>query len=486
MFVDSRTLQRRRDRLLRGAVRALALTLIAFGLGFISSLTEALTATVAPKPDYYRILVTELARQHFLATNTPTVVREEARTLEFFERQYNVRNEHLGLPAATVAAPGKELLSFSYLAGVMDLKRTLEEVQRRQATNPSATLAMYPLSLWVYSKQEGLMACFSCVIVSSALLNNPPPWLDPNNLLTVDWRDVVSAEGSLPGGEFMFTPVVADLLPFGDLSLEKLDLNSKEDPDLIRFDYMLPLAYLHGSKVAPPHVSGKETVERLRSAAAFPFFLIRRSFRLLILPSGLFWLFRRLWGLSELRRQYCLGLAAKTPATQSPVRIGFFRFLTSRDLEGWMAKAIAGARTEQYLILARQREESERGELIDELEEYRKRLELADEEAGRFDGILSGGSTDELRGLRDRYRPVIERQTEELERERQRLRERGREIQWLESELETLPLEKRENEAREAWALYELAQAAHDQREKLYWLKDARKKLPRELKPDRF
>ena len=91
-----------------------------------------------------------------------------------------------------------------------------------------------------------------------------------------------------------------------------------------------------------------------------------------------------------------------------------------------------------------------------------------------------------MRNLRDGYRPVIERQIEELEREKQRLRERERDIQRLESELETLPAEKRENEAREAWALYELAQAAQDQKEKLHWLKEARKKMPKELRPDRF
>ena len=198
------------------------------------------------------------------------------------------------------------------------------------------------------------MACFSCVIVAPDLLNNPQPWLDQNNLLTIDWKDVVSVEGSLPSGEFMFTPVVADLLPFGDLRLEKLDRNSKEDPDLSRFDYMLPLAYLHGSKVVPPHVSGEETIARLRFMAAFPFHLIRWSFRLLILPSGLLWLFWRLWSLSKLRRQYCLALAAKMPATERPARISFFRFLASRDLEGWMTEAIAGARARQYLDLDKQ------------------------------------------------------------------------------------------------------------------------------------
>ncbi len=480
--MDQRALQQQRNRLLRGAALALTLISMSLGLGFIPSWAEA----IAPKPDRHKVFVAELARLHFLATNTPTIVKEEAGTLEFFERQYNTRNEHLGSPAAKVTAPVEALLSFSYLAGVMDLKATPEEVQRRQVTNPSATLAMYPLSLWVYSKHEGLMACFSCVIVSPALLNNPPPWLDPNNLLTVDWSNVVSVEGSLPNGEFMFTPVVADLLPFGDLRLEKLDRNSKEDPDLSRFDYMLPLAYIHGSNIVPPHVSGKETIAQLRFMAAFPFHLIRWSFRLLILPTGLLWLSWRLLGLSKLNRRYRLELEAGTPATMIPARIGFFRFLLSRDLEGQTLKAIIEARAMQRLSQARQREESGRQELIDELREYRGRLELAGDAGGRFDEVLSGGSTEELRELRDRYRPVIERQIEELEREKQRQREREREIQWLESELETLPLEKRTNEAREAWALYEVAQTARDEKEKLHWLKEARKNIPKELRPDRF
>lgn len=450
--MDQRALQQQRNRLLRGAALALTLMLFSLGMGFIPSWAEA----VAPKPDRHKVFVAELAHLHVLATNTPTIVKEEAATLEFFEKQYNIRNEHLGSPAAKVTAPVEGLLSFSYLAGVMDLKATSEEVQRRQVTNPSATLAMYPLSLWVYSRQEGLMACFSCVIAPPALLNNPPPWLNPNNLLTVDLSDVVSVEGSLPSGEFMFTPVVADLLVFGDLGLEKLDRNSAADPDLSRFDYMLPLAYVHGTNVVPPRVSGKETIERLRLMAAFPAHLIRWSFRLLILPAGLLWLSWRLLGLRKLNRRHRLELA------------------------------IIDARASQRLSQARQREESGRLELIDELREYRGRLELAGDEIRRFDAVLSGGSTEELLELRDRYRPIIERQIEELEREKQRQRERDREIQWLESELEALPLEKRANEAREAWALYEAAQTAWDEKEKLHWLKEARKKMPKELRPDRF
>lgn len=480
--MDYRDLQRRRDALLRGAGISLALALAAIGIGCFPSLAEA----IAPKPDYYRILMAELAREHFLATNTPTVVKEEAETLEFFGSQYDVRSKHLGSPPAEVFAPREGMLSFSYLAGVMDLRVISEEVLQREDTNPSATLVMPPLAFWVYSKQEGLMACFSCVIVDRALLNNPPPWLDLNNLQTVDWSGVVSAEGPFPNGEFIFVPIHADLLPFGDLKLENLDSGSKQDPDLRRFDRVLPLAYFHGPKIQPPRVSGEKTIARLRSAAAFPVRLIRWSSRFLILPAGLSWLFLRLWGLRELRRRYCSAMRAKDPGTQRPARISFFRFLASRDLEGWQAETVAEARAMQYLSLVRRREECERREMIDELREYRSQLDLVDDEVGRFDEVLNGGSTEELRRLRDMYRPVIERRIEELEKERQRLREREREIRWLESEIETIPLEKRENEAREAWALYERARASSDQSEKLRWLKEARKRVPRGLRPDRF
>jgi hypothetical protein len=59
------------------------------------------------------------------------------------------------------------------------------------------------------------------------------------------------------------------------------------------------------------------------------------------------------------------------------------------------------------------------------------------------------------------------------------VRERQREIQWLERELATVPLIKRRAEARDAWRLNEQAASADDPRTKFDWLKEARKSCPK-------
>jgi len=85
-------------------------------------------------------------------------------------------------------------------------------------------------------------------------------------------------------------------------------------------------------------------------------------------------------------------------------------------------------------------------------------------------------SLSELRRLTALYQ-------EKRERENQIAREQEREIQWLESEFEAVPETKRD-EAREAWLLYQRAKSCDDPKEKLHQLKEARKKLPKELRTE--
>ena len=102
-------------------------------------------------------------------------------------------------------------------------------------------------------------------------------------------------------------------------------------------------------------------------------------------------------------------------------------------------------------------------------------MQLRPDEAKQFDETLSGDLLDELRKLKDRYHGAIEQRLQQIEIEQQQVREKQREIQRLESELELVPAEKRDNEAREAWALYKRAKNIDDLKTKLSLLKEARK-----------
>jgi hypothetical protein len=151
---NNRATQRRRNRLLRGTLYALFLASIGCGVGFIDSWAEA----VAPEPDYYRIVFDDLARQHFLATTTPTVVKEDDSTKEFFEGEYNARNRKLGLPSAGVTVPEGGLLQFSYASERIGLEEIPCEIVE-QNFNPTLTLRASPLALWVYLNRTRTPTC---------------------------------------------------------------------------------------------------------------------------------------------------------------------------------------------------------------------------------------------------------------------------------------------------------------------------------------
>src|SRR5438309_1548187 len=123
-LVTAQCLQGKRGRLKRSALYALVLTMTGCGFGFVGRLTNR----VAPKPDYYRLLFTELARQTFLQTSTPTIVKENENTLALFEREYNARNAKQGLPSERLSAPKNSLMTYSYLPDAFEAigARTVE------------------------------------------------------------------------------------------------------------------------------------------------------------------------------------------------------------------------------------------------------------------------------------------------------------------------------------------------------------------------
>jgi hypothetical protein len=93
--------------------------------------------------------------------------------------------------------------------------------------------------------------------------------------------------------------------------------------------------------------------------------------------------------------------------------------------------------------------------------------------------------TDELETVAAQLRQTLERHQESVERVGQVERERARQINWIEGEFATVPVEKRA-EAADAFAIYEQAQLTDDPRRKLEILKSARKLLPRELRGDSY
>jgi hypothetical protein len=472
-----RTIAHSRNRLERRAAYALVLVSIAAAIGWIESWTKA----VAPKPDYYRTLFAELARQHYENTTTPTVVRKVAKTLEFFESQYDARNRFLGLPAGKVTAPESGLLSFSYvLPGVLDLKATSVETQFVLG-NPTTNLARPGVALWLYSEQENVMACFACLPVDLVELSGHQRWPDRSNLLTIDWFETAAVEGPFPDGKL--APVQADLVELGDLGLkvENLDIHSKQDPELGALDYMLPIVNPPGKRGAPPKVSSAEAIEQLRLEAASGLLLTRLCFRWLLPLIGLLWIVRVLWGLRGRHSQCSLALEAMA----GHARLSFLEFLHA-DLEQRVAEARADSMAEHYRLGTERREEEERRHLEDELRLYRQTLDLTTAQTPCIDEGLSGGSIEKLRDLAAIYRNIARQQRTRAVEQEQRARETEREIERLAREIEAIPIEKRNDEARECWSLYQRAIGIDDPREKVRRLKQARKKMPKHLRPERF
>lgn len=459
---------------------ALAVMLVACTVGLIS----IRKVRSEPPPDYYRILMAELARQHFMITGTPTIFREDARAREFFEWLYNLKNGRDGLPAERVTVPENTLLQFSFLPGTRGLTAYPFIWLREQHAAPTMTFTEpsgAPLALWVYSRQQQLLACVFYEMAEAEALAEPGLRL----MQDIDRTGVVSVEGPFPEGKAIL--VHAYLQPLSDLGLDALDDFRQREPDPDRLDYTVPLLFGSGVRGSNSqvHISGREAFQRLWAESTSWAILAGALLGVVLLTAGSFLLLRKMWQLGGLRRQYLRSLEKYlTPGEPRP-RIGLRRFL-SGDLEELAADVIGVARERQRLALAKLAAEAERLKLEAKLQDIRSQLDPASDDLSGIDEALLRGDVEELRRLRDEYRLQARLRLERLAREEQIKRERQWEIQWLESEFEAIPPEKRLNEAREAWATYERAQATGDLRDRLHLLKEARKRIPKELRPDRF
>lgn len=166
--------------------------------------------------------------------------------------------------------------------------------------------------------------------------------------------------------------------------------------------------------------------------------------------------------LVRLSRQY---------AAVTDVRLGTFLFedleaIATRERQELQAAAMAAAQTD--------REQAELSALRDQV------IRLADRP-------LEGLTVEQLRELRDRV--VDEAKTRSKQEAHVAEQERQREIHRLEVDLEAIPVEAADNpdhEAHEAFALFRQARGSSDQRARLELLKEARRRLPKHYRPERF
>ncbi len=473
-----RPIQKKRIHLQQASVVAAVLILAGLSFGFVDSLT----GRISFKPDRHRLLFSELARQTSLATGTPTIVKEDDETLAAFEREYNRRNQKLGLAAGQVTAPDNSVLQFSYVPGMMEkIGSGLIEIPGsklvKENTRPMIwedEPGTHPLVVWIYSVRENLLACFVYQLLTpDHPLSIRPPYPDPRVIQSLDLSDTVSVHGEVPNVKVF--PEHAYLLPLGDLKLENLNRGATDVPNLFVFLHGLPMVMspAREERNQPVLPTAEDTIALLRNQAARPFVLTRRFFRFGVLPLGLVLLVVGFWRMQTLHRKYNSQVDELLPSFLPRNRLGFIAFQTA-DLESQMKAAQTEVRALQERALAAELEKVELHTLKEELQRYLANSQLNDDEIVRINGALATQSLPEFRSLAVGFRL-------KLERERQIVRERERELQWLESEFESIPPLKRHNEARDAWDLYQQALTLDDPRLRLHALKDARKKLPKDL-----
>ncbi len=472
----SKRLQRKRARLKRGALYALVVIVTGCVFGFV----DRLTRRIVPKPDYYKLLFTELARQNYLQTGTPTIVKEDEHTLALFEEEYNLRNAKYGFSNEQVVPPKVSVLQYSYPPGMLDLiGKGIVEVPFTRIVQEQARLMIWhnepgwhPLVVWVYSREEQLLACFVYVLVTP---DHPfsihPPRGDARIIRPIDRNGVVSVQGSIP--DFKVFPEHAYLIPLENLKLGNLDPRAKDVPNFWVLYHVLPgvLGSGNDGTNAPETPTAGETLALIRARAMRPFTLTRRVLRLGILPLGVLWFGLSFWRLRKLHQQF----NEQIEEAASSHLLGFARFLTA-DLDSEVSTAEREAHDARERELSAERERNEIEGMKEEILTLVADGRLAPDKAHRIDHALASDSLVELRELIARYRRTREHEAEIA-------RERQREIQWLESEFEAIPIIDR-SEIPDAWNLYQQALNFDEAKVRLHWLKEARKKLPREFRAE--
>lgn len=450
-IVERRGLLRR--RLVRWVIVAVA-------AGF--AMSPWFLSAVLPEPDPYRVLLGELASAHFRATSTSTVVKEYSDLRGLFVDEYRKRNARRGLAPVDLPAPG-DLWSYSYVPGGNDITAytyadlaSTSERPTMVVTDPSDP----PFVVWIYSKEQNGLAVFVFERFVHDVFEGKPPTPDPRMFLDYDSGGTIASYGPAPKERLIY--VHAWLLSLGGHDARTLLYGERiSQADVLN---LIPVVVKVSAReeFIPPVFAGTP-LDRARETVRRPTRYVRIALLLLVAVAAIL-AARAMVSLVRLRREF----------TQvASMGLGAFLFgdpesIARREREESRAAAIASA--------AKRREEAERVTLLTEI-------------ATLIDCPCEDLSNDELRELRNRLVAEAAERSEEEVRALLIVQEREREIHRLEVELGTIPIEAASDEAHDArpsWELLQQALSETELRERLELLKEARRLLPKEYRPDRF
>lgn len=449
---DLRSLARRR------LVRWMLVT-IAAGLAAAS---PTLGTALLPEPDFSRLLFTELAQSHYRATSTSTVVKEFPDVIGLFAAEYNKRNAHRGQPPVELPPP-RGLWSYSYVPGGLDLtEHTYDELfgtKERPSmlvTEPSDP----PVAVWIYSREQNALVVFLFERLIHDVFEGKPPTPDPRMFLDYDASGTVAAFGPAPMEKLIYTH--AWLLPLGDVTARDLllDASPRRADVLDRIPYVVEMSARE--EFTPPIFSGAP-VGRAREQVRRPALYLRLAL-LLVMLGAAFGAGRAVFALVRLRREF---------ARVASVRLVPFLF---GDLDSIASSLRDELRAATLASAEKEREEQERERLLTEI-------------AAHVNVQCDELSIPELRELRNTVVAEAAQRVDADARIERAHQEREREIHRLEVELESIPLEAATDEAhdaRQSWQFLQQARSEREPRARLELLKEARRVLPREYRPERF
>lgn len=432
-----------------------------------------------PRPDYYLLFLTDLAEQHHRLTGTTTVVKENERVLDYLNRLCSRKARRDKRPEETATISRNGALHFSFVPGTPGWREYPFAYLVEQQMAPSVMFTEpsgEPLALWVVSRSERALAT---ILTEQPVIDElVAPGL--RIIETIDQSGVMAVAGDFKPAEV--TPIHVYLFPLDEL---RLDASGGWAGDTIALEQILgsiPLLFgvMAESVTGQMRLDAGQSLARLTSAGPPTFFMVAWLMRRIVFPIALLWTAWMLFRLRRVWREWNCSLSPAVPGDRAVLHFGFFRFLTTDpvvEAEKFLAESADRRREE----MSQHQEQLRRERLELEVRDCLKALARLGQENPCDEEWLAAASTDELEEMAAHCHRLVERHQDQVEREERVVRERARQIQWLESEFAAIPPEKRA-EAAGAWALYEQACAASDPGKRLETLKSARKLLPKEFK----
>ncbi|MCI0388073.1 MAG: hypothetical protein MOB07_04805 [Acidobacteria bacterium] len=471
--------RRRRNRLRRSMLVAFLILILSGAIGAIGWHRRRST----PPPDYYKTLLTDLAEQHYRLTGTPTLIRENERTLDYLNRLYNQAARRDRRPEERVSVSYENEIQSSFVPGALGWINYPLAYLAEKPMAPSMTFTEpsgAPLALWVFSRSEQALAIlFAEQPVIDDLVN---PGL--RIIETISSSGAVAVAGDFKSGGVVFCH--AYLLPLGQLGLDESGAWAGNIAALEQVVGAIPLLFGVGatSSTGQTRLDASQSQARLLAASPPVFFTAARLMQWVIFPAALVWVAWTLLRLRKVRSEWNRSLSWALQEDPPIPRFGFFCFLTV-DLIAEAERLLAESIDQRCEEASRRQEQLRRERFETEIRYCLKTLASLRQESPCDEEWLTAASTAEMDEMAARCRWLVEQRQDQIDKQQQAARERARQIQRLESEFAAIPLEKRA-EATSAWALYEQACAASDPGKRLDMLKSARKLLPKEFRNDQI